>query len=631
MEKHVRVYKFALRPPTENADMVIEQLTLAARYQNKLVELERKRRAELRLVMSAHGNLAELEEAAKMAAARCEALEDDIKAAKKRREPVSIEMMRERDAARLARRDTAKTFGEARAAYRKDLELKAKLKEVDAAALIEQKAARAQCGVLWTTYLLPEAAMAAAAKQPLYDGVKPNDPRFQRFTGDGAVSVLIPNGQPVAWLEEPNRWIYFAPAADGPDRRIPGSKRSQKRRVLLRMRIQSDASAKPIFASWPCLLHRPLPPGARVKRAIVTLTAHGPRTGDWAKHIEWYLHLTLESDTPFERPGPDSEVGMWGENSRVAIDLGWRQMPEGGFRIGTAWDGGATWFLPLDAPSSLGTVTQIASGLVKADELRGTRDRLFNEVRDELVKASEGWGQDGVPSAPEWWPNHLRLWTSPERLYRLIERMENAPTHGQRAFGGGVMTFDVSIPRPWSGELLERLRAWKLQDEHLWAWEAGQRLKTLRRRKDYYRCIARGLADRYQMLMLEQIDLQATIRIREVPGEGQHAAARSNQFIVAPGELREALVNAFGPRRVFYVAGGTTHTCHVCKHLNTWSREELRINILTPPCANCGHVEDQDVNAAKNIFDGLVVEAKDVAARTAKWVAAKAAKKGAGA
>ena len=55
------VYKFGLRPPVFNTEIVHQQLRLAHTYRNDLTHIERARRAAVREIMSAHAEVRELD------------------------------------------------------------------------------------------------------------------------------------------------------------------------------------------------------------------------------------------------------------------------------------------------------------------------------------------------------------------------------------------------------------------------------------------------------------------------------------------------------------------------------------------------------------------------------------------
>jgi hypothetical protein len=146
----MKVYQYGLRPATENAAVVAEQMWLAHRYRNTLVEIERGRRAAVRRLCEASDELAAYD-----AAPETE---------KKQAAIVLIEARR--------------------AAFRKRKEDVAR---VNALALELHKSARAHCGVYWGTYLLVEDAMDASRKADAkrgaeyWDGVTPNDPRLRPY------------------------------------------------------------------------------------------------------------------------------------------------------------------------------------------------------------------------------------------------------------------------------------------------------------------------------------------------------------------------------------------------------------------------------------------------------------------
>ena len=63
----VKVYRYGLLAPTENRDLVAQTMRLAHEYRNKLVEIDRQERAEIRALQTSHGSIPALEAAAKAA------------------------------------------------------------------------------------------------------------------------------------------------------------------------------------------------------------------------------------------------------------------------------------------------------------------------------------------------------------------------------------------------------------------------------------------------------------------------------------------------------------------------------------------------------------------------------------
>lgn len=145
----IRVFRFGLLPPVENAALVEEQMRLAHRYRNDLVYIEKQRRAALRAV---HLSQPAIAEAAEACARANKALEDALSAAAKHRgaertRKIPIELRQAVSEARAEHREAVRAHREAR------LEAKPKVAaavaEIDAKALLLQKGARKICGVYW--------------------------------------------------------------------------------------------------------------------------------------------------------------------------------------------------------------------------------------------------------------------------------------------------------------------------------------------------------------------------------------------------------------------------------------------------------------------------------------------------
>jgi hypothetical protein len=305
-------------------------------------------------------------------------------------------------------------------------------------------------------------------------------------------------------------------------------------------------------------MHRPLPEGSVIKRAAVAHRRIGPRD-------EWSVTVTIEMDDSL-RPAVDASAPM------VALDLGWRQLPDG-MRIAATFDGTNEEMLVLP--------TSVLSQMRKADDLRSIRDKNFDAARAALVTALDG--MKTARELPAWFAaatSHVSAWKSPGRLAALAQRWRQA------RFEGDAEAYDA-------------LEAWRYHDYHLWEWESSQRVKALRHRREIYRVFAAGLAKRYSRLIVEDFDLREVARHEEVDSaKAEIAGARSNRQLVAPSELRLALINAFDGRWEKVPAHGTTFLCHACGAANDWDQAKE----IERKCSACGVLWDQDANAARNIF-----------------------------
>jgi hypothetical protein len=95
-------------------------------------------------------------------------------------------------------------------------------------------------------------------------------------------------------------------------------------------------------------------------------------------------------------------------------------------------------------------------------------------------------------------------------------------------------------------KIFSEVEAWRVQDKHLWEWEANARRKALARRRDSYRVFAAQMSRSHRALVIEKLDLAHLARVPKSDEERESdGIARSQRFDTAPSELRSALLNAF--------------------------------------------------------------------------------------
>lgn len=495
METLTKVYRYGLLPPTMGGDRVDEQIRLAHRYQNTLIEIERRRRDAIAAIQRSHDTTAPIvaQEAALVAEleAQRRSIAATTAAAKSKKAVTPEQRARAADIKEQLRRVRA-ALKTARAELRDDASVGAQIAAVNAAAKAEQKAARAACGVYWGTYLLIEQAIDAARRHP-------TPPHFRRWTGEGAVGVQIQGGMTVSELlaaDDPRLQLDLTPQP------VPG--RSGKPRPRVRVRVGSTDTRDPMWAEWPVIYHRPLPEDGRIKTAkVVRRRVCG--------QDEWSLHVTVQTPMP-----PAAAVDA---TSVVAVDLGWRRTPEG-LRAGGWSDGADDHDIMLD-PS-------VPGELRKASDIRAIRDRQQNEIQAQLV----AW-RESIETLPAEHAEALKFlpqWKSPARFAALARWWRDHRIDG-----------DAGI--------VEALEAWRKQDKHLWLYETGARRSAIARRREQYRRLAANLAARYDVLVVERLALDKTIAIPAPESERDNVPqGRRQQVQTAPSELRSALVNAFTSR-----------------------------------------------------------------------------------
>lgn len=552
-----KVYRYGLLPPTKNAALVREQMRLAHRYQNDLTMIERGRRDAVRRMNATLLDMSAEEAAVDAATAELDAAllaVREVRAAARGR--VETAPMRERvKAARVAKRDAVSALRARRAVLLEQPALVLAQYETEERARELATSAREHCGVYWGTYLLVEAAVAAARSMPLYgeDGREPNDPRYHRWQGEGRIGVQIQKGMPAKAIFGGDSRLRVAPVDPSAWYSEVRGERRRLSRTTLSIRVGSEGR-DPVWAMFPMIMHRPFPEGATIKAATVSLRKIGPRE-------EWSAEIIVSTGEDLSERTEDA----------VAIDVGWRLF---GDEIRVAVYESTTgevgeFRLPAD----------IRTGLKKVDSLAATRDNNFNEARALLVERLGGLGD----SAPLWLreaTKTLARWCSQGRLAALALRWRT------NRFDGDAEAYGA----------LER---WRYHDHHLWAWQESQRKRVLRHRHDIYLNFAADLRRRYGTVVMETFDLRQVARRQPTEAEkAENDGARSTRQIASISELRSALKSAFGSGYVEVDAANTTRTCHACGHIEKFDAAAY----ISHACSSCKVVWDQDVNAAAIIL-----------------------------
>jgi len=570
------VYRYGLAAPHEEHDRILDQMRAAQRYRNVLVEIERARRvAERTLLAEAAPEMATLIAQAQDAERALEEAIDAIRRTrgKTRKRSETAEQKLSLQNARIRCKTAATALREARKKLRDSPEVVAARDVLSERAGEFQRGARALSGLArsgphygaWGTYqLVEEAAQASFADTPLYgpDGVSPLDPAFLRWTGDGAVSVQIQGG---ATLEEATGGEHAQLRITLPDERawlkMPDNGWSARRRYAregqLALCLGTDAEGTRIYGQWRLDMHRPLPKDARIKRATVSRRMCGP-------HPKWSLELTVESAP--RAVAPPTTGGS------IAIDLGWRLMPDGSLRVcGWADETGATGDLRLSREE--------IRALRDPDEIRSRRDSLFDL---EILRLRRWLVVQDVKTLPaclqEASYGKLAQWKSAARLASLRNRWAEARVPGDE------------IP-------FASLDAWATADRHYWEQESRRRDAALRRRREGYRVFAANLVRRYDTIVLEQFDLRKIARRSAVDAEKpENETARSHRQLAGVSILRLSIIQAAqgaGRAVLAMPAKDTTRTCPVCGLVE--KRDAAASIVLV---CECGAEWDQDTHGA---------------------------------
>lgn len=612
-KKGTLVYKFGLPfGPVTHENLVEQQFFLAWRYRMLLTLMlinpkrDKLRRLELQNapfkaaqdeVKETAKHLAKCRKEVKEARRTASAPKGGKKAVKTRQ--VSQEMLdRVKDAQRLAEqaKDRLKAV-KSQPGFDKEKEDR-KLKR-DNADLEDNKKHRllreesSKSGLYWGTSQLVDAAVSQAnGKVPLFDSeAEPKDPRYPARTLRGQLGVQpqIQYNINANTIFEPNVLVWIDPVDERAWYGEPKSERRRYARTVLHLRVESE-KAKPIFADFPMIMHRPFPEKGRIVKVVVNRGSIGPRT-------VWSVDFSIATD---QCPKPPKSTGP-----RVAMNIGWRAIDEG-LRVGTFLDDeGNVEFAVVDR--------HIIDGIAHVQKLRSTRDKLLDEIKVNLSR----WIKANADKLPEEFrrKTHSRktgmctvaLWKSGQRLSNLCVWWK---THRFAGDTSGEQDLDQ-----WKQQCRDKLRpmtpsslqgfaaaeAWRYTEHHLWTWERNLHLKLLRRRKEQFRLLSRRMADKYGELVLHEIDLSKMAkRLAVEESEGDSDAARSNRFVAAASELRECLVQAFrkAGKVAWLKSENITQTCSFCgmeEHFDAAPRIEH-------VCSHCGKKWDQDINACRNLL-----------------------------
>lgn len=572
-----KIYSYGCLPPIENVDLVTEQFSLAHRYHNTLVAIERHRRESMvkkRLeLFPTYDKVVKQIEAINLQI-------DELRSRMKQRNAVSQK--------RNANSDLKNQIAE----FKKSL----------VPLRVEEKAIRSQINGKWDgatkSWITPpdpewtrareqifrEAAAARKAaygskefealgwgtkliidqQVPIKDGG--DMPRFKRWTGgEGRLAVQIQSTKPLhssdIFGDDSRLRVHpFSDQGVPLEMRINANGKpinKWKRKAVAWMRVASNGRT-PIWAKFPVRYHRHLADG-QIKWAWVLRRKTGTR-------FRWWFQFTLQLDEHRE-PWLDKE-------GSVGIDLGWR-LVERGLRI-------AYW---VGSDGLKGQVVIPHARLQRWDEVKeiqSERDGEFNIIKAVLVQ----WiGTSGL-EFPEWFTKELEtlpLWKSCERLCRFVERWR-----GERF--------------PADSEMFERMSNWAERDRKEFDRERHIERKTNNWRENMFKCLLKELG--YRTAFIEDTnwaELQekpspetdpnnnVSIRYRKVASVGRFASLASQYMNV-----------------VRVCAEHTTSDCHACGHRSNFDHLEL-----VHTCPACGLKIDQDERAARNLLQtGLALQAQ---------------------
>jgi putative transposase len=126
-------------------------------------------------------------------------------------------------------------------------------------------------------------------------------------------------------------------------------------------------------------------------------------------------------------------------------------------------------------------------------------------------------------------------------------------------------------------------------------WIAKLHEKNCNRRADFQHKLSRKLVDKYDLIAMEDLNIPA-MQAAGLPGLnkliGESAWTKLEQMISYKAEDA-------GKKLVLVDPANTSQTCSKCGHVNI---KKLKLKDRIFVCENCGHKENRDFNASKNIL-----------------------------
>lgn len=571
-DNEVVVRRYLLRPPLDWNIEDDAQLRQANALWNALVEIEHGHRERTRAILADDPAVTPLETAMTELRSRKGTLiaEKKQRNRRERRRIDSSDLDAEIARLNAGIKDTVVRLKAARAEARTHLKgaLDAAQEERAAAAKTARQAANAE-GLWWGNANAVVNSYESARTRAQKDGASL---KFHRYTGAGRIVNQIQGGIPASRLfdrKHPHSQVQVAPVDPiAWEAATPRRERERLAITLLSATVFARGRERRRNAQWPMWMDRPIPEDVTVKEVVVTRRKI-------ASHERWAAVFTATRPR-IERAAPDGPA--------VAIDLGWRRVPEG-IRVATVLADGAA------APRHILCPERVLAGLDRVDELRRERDEARTAILDRLVALP--WREAPPELAELGGRLRAKPASAPDRIALLAIRWRDP---------------DFADARPWRArdnwrpEDFAAIEEWRRWDKRTWETEAHLRDKILAHRLDLYRKAAAEVADRAGALILEEFDIAEAARLEDINAKPTEQAPPMRRYrtVAAPSELRRWLVIQAEKRGVPIVyhhdesnqphaACGTRHEWH--------DRTALRQH-----CPRCAVYYDVDENAARNLL-----------------------------
>nr|WP_172685368.1 hypothetical protein [Methylobacterium oryzae]AGO88270.1 Transposase [Methylobacterium oryzae CBMB20] len=436
----------------------------------------------------------------------------------------------------------------------------------------EVKVARQESGLWWGNYN----ALVRSFERARSAAIRGGQTMHRRSGGgDGRITNTLQGGAAVEALFDGSlSQIMVRPiSARAWLSEIRGERRRLQRTFLSATVFVRDGERRTV--TWPMIMHRPIPANCRVKEVIITRRRHG-NSWRWAASFI----CTQQADRAVPEP-----TGA----KRIAIDVGWRRVPDG-LRV-------ATVVISGQSPSFIVLPASMLVSFSLIDELR-SRLQASNRLGIDMLQRAD-LGSFAQPfqdllrdfqSISEKRPVDLAKFC--ESDFFLLQARENVGMD---------------------------LWAWRKGHKRLTDWLRNHHRKTVGHRNHFYQNKIIEVLDQASEVIVNDVKVGEIAARRTSRSESPFVPNRVGHYrrIAAPSELIRALKLQAEKRKIAFnkLEAESPVRCPTCGSLS----RKTRADALPQVCANCDSSFDQDVVACESLLSPAPT------ARTTRSVKARSA------
>lgn len=323
-----------------------------------------------------------------------------------------------------------------------------------------------------------------------------------------------------------------------------------------------------VYATGTWQYHRPFPEGARIGLARLVRKRIG-------KDTRWSLQFQVALPEPLSAPVADRRDAL------ASVHFGW-SLDVSGRRVAGIGDSSDP-----DTARLLQLPPDIERDLLESAAILSRRDTM----RDDIHAAIKAQPMPELPDIPLFADRPDYTITDELRTVRALPAQNVAPRRLYRL---------ASALRRHVPDALPELAAWAATDRKLLQSQSHVRERALKRRRAFYRGVARDIAERYKAVVIEPLDLKDAARIiDEDTGERTEfiAQARAGRVVACVSEFTQLIRSECVKRETPVIELKYATTVAVCAHCGGHN-EPRDVDMQVLDCQHCGAVTDRKLNGA---------------------------------